>query len=440
MRETVWETGVQTDTCKDDSIEKILDKCNVNLTTKDKDYISTLYNANMNRYLLEYIYKLTINTLKKPLVDLGDRLIKGLCYVIDKGSLSGIPDIYIIALATKLELINKDEQLGLVELIELLQIQNYYNSATPVTREQTDYFIKFCFDAVLFKDFLPFDESFDGLVKELNSQCLVPLSEEYISIINATGHEKTVVARLLCALLFNFQGDSENFPIINNYKLLMPALWESIGASDKVFFAYYFKTLPENSIQRQVFKEISSTNTVKLPEFNTELNLVKHLIENGQDVISCHYSINNRRNETSALLNIKEHIYMPAIFSRSILTPAIIAYMGNEFGYIKDSRLISDYILQNISNEKWIYYLKNYFINDNNILIKLVLSKKCIEEWCNIVKNYIEPSIDIDVEDIKLLLEYSRQKKYQEVYMICCKLYYKKQTLDDSVYKLNFKE
>ncbi len=437
MRETIWDVCVVTGQCNKDDIQTILQKCTVNIDDYDKDYIQTLYNAHMNRYLLEYVYKLTIYTIKESLINMGERLMKSLCYVIDKGAITGIPDVYLLGLATKLELLSKSEQLRIVELMELLQIHNYYNSASSVTSEQTDYYLRVCFDAVLFKDYSPFANSFKQLVDKLKNTNLVPLSVEYISIINATHHEKTIIARTLCDLLFNVEQEENNQAIINNFKLLMPALWESINASDKLFFSYYFKRHPEETTAKKVFAEIS-TSVIKIPDFATDISVVKQLIENGQDAISCHYSINNRRNEISALSIIKEHIYLPAVFSRSIITPALIGYMGNSYGYLKESRHWADYILYNISNEKWIYYLKNYFMYDNNILLKLVSSKQCLEEWCNIVKKYVDEDLEVDNDTIENLLNLSRQRKYAEVYEICCKLYLRKQTISEDFLTLKF--
>ncbi len=422
-RDYIWDVGVSTGSCGQDDMQTILDKCTVNLNDYDRDYIITLYKANMNRYLLEYIYKITLRTLRKPLMDLGERLIKAMCYVTNKSGMTDVPDIYLLGLATKFELINKQEQLKIVELIELLQIQNYYNSASSITKEQADHYIKSCFDAVLFKDYTAFETSFKNIVKKLSDETLLPLSYEYVAIVNATRHEKIVVARLLCELLFNYKGDNENDPLINNFKLLMPPLWESITTSDKLFFAYYYKSLSKDTIQKKAFGEVAALSTIRFPDFNTELDTVAKIFKGGQDVISCHYSINNRREETSELLSLKQYVYTPAVFSRCIITPALIGYMGNSYGYMKESRLNAEYILDNISHEKWVYYFKNYFFSDSNILLKLVFSDTCRERWVEIITRFVDKDIEFDSKTEKLI-ECTRKGDLDQIYNICSETYF----------------
>jgi predicted amino acid-binding ACT domain protein len=179
----------------------------------------------------------------------------------------------------------------------------------------------------------------------------------------------------------------------------------------------------DNQTAEKVLNEISSN--IKIPDFNTAVNIVEWVFINGQDAISCNYSLNNARSEISALLNLRDNIHIPAMFGRNNITPAILAYTGNTYGYVDEARNVAKEILYEISNEKWIYYFKNYFW-DPNILIKLFYSAKTAGAWCELVREYIEDiEEDIPNEDIRQIIILSKKGDVEGVRKICKSLYLK---------------
>ena len=409
------------DFSSDVDIENVVQNCPYNLDDEDKAYIISSFKAGFYRYCLEFVYKNVIKTLETVLYSTGEKIGNKMAYVMDQGSILGISDIFVVSLSNKLGLIDREDRLNIIKLAELLQVQNRRRNTVQITKEQATQHILLNFNYVFYKDFSYIKESMINLVEMLTKQKLIPLDKEYISIVQATENEKTILVRLLFVLLFEVKQKDEVF--INNFKLLIPVLWERLVLSDKIYLSLYLKNNDNTDLAEKVLNEISSN--IKIPDFNTAVNIVEWVFINGQDAISCHFSLNNTRSEISALLNLRDNIHIPAMFGRNNITPAILAYTGNTYGYVDEARNVAKEILYEISNEKWIYYFKNYFL-DPNILIKLFSSAKTASAWCELVREYIEDiEEDIPNEDIRQIIAMAKKGDVEGVRKICKSLYLK---------------
>ena len=405
----------------DQNFEDIVTNCPVNIKDEEKDYIKSSYEAGFYRYCLEYIYKKSMALLRKVLYSAGETIANKMAYVMDQGSILGISDVFALSLANKFGIIDREDRMNIIKLAELLQAQNRKLNVGQITKEQVENYGKLCFNYIFYKDYSAFSESYKSLVDMLTNDKLMPLTSEYITILEATNDEKTIVTRLLFVLLFEVKKKDEVF--INNFKLLIPALWENLPMSDKIFLSLYIKQNNNTELAEEVLNEVS--NHIKIPDFNTDVNLIKHIFINGQDAIASHFSLNNTRSEISALLNIKDNLHIPAMFTRNYICPTILAYIGNPYGYLDEARNVAKEILADIPNDKWIFFFKNYFF-DAHIMIKLFYSQKTAQAWCDLVKEYIgEIEEEIPNEDIKNILTMSKANDVDGVRKLCKSLYLK---------------
>lgn len=405
----------------EESFEELVQACPNNLTDEEKDYVISSYNAGFYRYCLEYVYKKSMSVLRKVLYSAGETIANKMAYVMDQGSILGISDIFTLSLSNKFNIIDKEDRMNIVKLAELLQAQNRKLNVGQITKEQVESYGRLCFNCVFYKDYLHFSESYKFLVDMLVSQKLMPLSKEYITILEATNNEKVIVTRLLFVLLFEVKRKDAIF--INNFKLLIPVLWENLPLSDKIFLSLYIKQNNNTELAEEVLNDVS--NHIKIPDFNTDVKLIKHIFINGQDAIASHFSLNNTRSEVSALLNIKDNLHIPAMFTRNYICPTILAYIGNPYGYLEEARNVAKEILSDISNDKWVYFFKNYFL-DAHILIKLFYSQKTASAFCELVKEYIEDiEEDIPNEDVKNILTLAKAGDVDGVRKLCKSIYLK---------------
>ena len=404
----------------DGDIKQIINDCPHNLTDDEKEYIILSFESGFYRYCLEFVYKKVMSLLRKVLSSSGETIATKMAYVMDEGSLLGISDIFILSLANRVGIIDKEDRLNLIKLTELLQAQNRKLNVGQLSKELVTQYLIRCFNYVFYKDYSKFTQSMTSLIDMLTKEKLIPLSPEYITIIGATDNEKTVLVRLLFVLLFEIKEKEEIF--INNFKLLIPILWDNISMSDKIYLSLYLKQGDNPEYVQEVLEAMNNSH-IKIPDFNTDIKVVKNIFVNGQDSTACHYSLNNTRSEVSALLNIRDSINVPAMFTRNVISPAVLAYIGNTYGHFDEAKSIAKDILYNISNDKWIYFFKHYF-KDVHIIIKLFYSAKTAGRWCELVREYIEDiEEDIADEEVRQIIVLSKQGDVEGVRKMCKSIY-----------------
>lgn len=421
MTDTIFDyTGLEVADLSGD-IKEIIKGCPHNLTDDEKEYVLLSFESGFYRYCLEFVYKKSMTVLRQVINSAGETIANKLAYVMDEGSLLGISDIFVLSLASRLGLIDQEDRLNLIKLAELLQAQNRRLNVGNLSKELVSQYLLRCFNYVFYKDYTNFCSSTIALVDTLTKEKLIPLSNEYITMVGTTDNEKTIVMRLLFVMLFEMKKNDEIF--VHNFKLLIPVLWENLSMSDKIYLSLYLKKTDTASYVQEILEDIHTH--IKIPDFSTDVKLVKHVFINGQDSTACHYSLNNTRSEVSALLNIRDNIYVPAMFSRNVISPAVLAYLGNTYGHFEEAKSVAKDILNNISNDKWVYFFKHYF-KDAHILIKLFYSQKTANNWCQLVREYIaDIEEDIPDETVRNIIVLSKKGEVDEIRKICKLLYNK---------------
>ncbi len=421
MKDTIFDyTGIDVEDLSGD-IKEIILGCPHNLTDDEKEYIILSFESGFYRYCLEFVYKKCMSLLRQVINSAGETLANKLAYVMDEGTLLGISDVFVLSLASRLGLIDQEDRLNLIKLAELLQAQNRRLNVGNLSKELVSQYLLRCFNYVFYKDYSKFSASMIELLDILTKEKLIPLSNEYITMVGTTDNEKTILMRLLFVLLFEMKKNDDIF--VHNFKLLIPVLWENLSMSDKIYLSLYLKKTDTASYVQEILEDIHSH--IKIPDFSTDVKLVKHIFINGQDSTACHFSLNNTRSEVSALLNIRDNIYVPAMFSRNVISPAVLAYLGNTYGHFEEAKTIAKDILYNISNDKWVYFFKHYF-KDAHILIKLFYSQKTANNWCQLVREYIEDiEEDIPDETVRNIITLSKKGEVDEIRKICKSLYNK---------------
>lgn len=420
----IWNDARKKCNITDSSFEEIVENSNTSLTQDDKDFILTSFNAGMYNYVVEYVFNKTIKVLQDVIFSIGEDLVINITHWIDKTFISKFFDVFILRLATDFDLITKQEKIKILQTIELLQKRKDNMTSQEIDKERAKYLIINCFDAILLKDFEPFTTSIKDTIDALYTVDILPYSDIYNDIIESTNKHKNLLIRIMFSLLRNANDkDSKKFKILcQNVKNLFPFLWDNASLNDKKFISFYLKTSPADAPINRVFNEISSQ--IKLQDFNTDLGTVTKILKSCQDILSCHYSVNNHRGEIAPLIQLSEVENFPNLFLRSVITPCIVTYLGNNNGYYNESRLTAEEILSSITSEKWTYYFKNYFSKDDFVLINLITVEGCLKDWCNLVKKSGFDDKDIPNENILELLLASKKHDYEKVVEYANKIYY----------------
>ena len=422
---TLWSSGTRQEDV-DSSIEGMLEKCKY-LEQEDKDFILASFNAGKYGYVLEYIFNKSMKVLEDVVFTIGEEVVVGICHWVDKNILIKFFDIFVLRLASQLELMTKDERVKLVYINEVLQNRKETagsDNAVELSKKDVEKYIKECFDIVLLKNYDDFTESFNGLITTLREEEILPFSDKYADIISAPKHEINFLLRLMFVLLNSVKKEDEkkNTSLVVNVKNLFPLLWENIGLNDKKFFAYYIKVAPEDSLLPTVMEEISSQ--IKMQDFSMDVAAATKLLKTSQEIISAHFSINNHKSEASSLLSLQEYTQVPKLFLRNYITPCVITYLGNSFGCINESHMIAAEILENISDDKWQYYFENFFEKDDFVLITLLIAERCLKDWCTLIKGLDIEEDDIENENIRVLIKATRKNDYEGIVDCAKRIFY----------------
>lgn len=420
----IWNDARKKCNITDSSFEDIVENSNTSLTQDDKDFILTSFNAGMYNYVVEYVFNKTIKVLQDVIFSIGEDLVINITHWIDKTFISKFFDIFILRLATDFDLITKQEKIKIMQTIELLQRRKDNMVSQEIDKEKAKYLIINCFDSILLKDFEPFTTSIKDTIEALYTVDILPYSDIYNDIIESTNKHKNLLIRIMFSLLKNpTDKDSKRFKVLcQNVKNLFPFLWDNANLNDKKFISFYLKTSTPDSPINKVFNEISTQ--IKLQDFNTDLGTVTKILKSCQDVLSCHYSVNNHKGEIAPLIQLSEVESFPNLFLRSVVTPCIVTYLGNNNGYLNESRLTAESILTSLPREKWTYYFKNYFAKDDFVLINLITVEGCLKDWCALVKKSGFDEEDIPNENVLELLLASKRQDFEKVVEYANKIYY----------------
>lgn len=421
---TLWSSGTRQEDV-DSNIENMIEKCKY-LEQEDKDFILASFNAGKYGYVLEYIFNKAMKVLEEVVFTIGEEVVVGICHWVDKNILIKFFDIFVLRLASQLELMTKEERVSLVYINEVLQNRkdNAGNTTVELAKTDVEKYIRACFDIVLLKDYSDFTESFNNLMKTLKEVEIQPFSEEYVNIINAPKHEINFLLRLMFVLLKSVKKEEEKkyTSLIVNVKNLFPLLWENIGLNDKKFFAYYIKVAQEDSVLTNVMEEISSQ--IKMQDFSMDVSVATKLLKTSQEIISAHFSISNHKGEASSLLSLQEHTQVPKLFLRNYITPCIITYLGNSFGYINESHMTAQQILEGVSDDKWQYYFNNFFEKDDFVLITLLIAERSLKDWCTLIKGLDIEEDEVENENVRVLLKATRKNDYEGIVDCAKRIFY----------------
>lgn len=410
----IWFDAKKRFNISDASFEDIVEHSMTDLTQDDKDFILTSFGAGMYNYVVEYVYNKAKKILQDAVFSIGDDVVLNMTHWVDRTFITRFFDVYILRLACNFGLISKEEKLEFFKIIEVLQNRkDSEQNTTQIDKEKAKFFIISLFNSVLFKDFTPFQESIKQTIEILYSEEIIEGQEDFEEIINSDDQHKNLLSRIIFAMLRIENVDSKRYKTLcKNAKVLLPKIWKYVSLNDKKFMAFYLKELDNDDLLKKLF---DSLDDVKLQDFSTDMAIATKLLKNCQDALENHYSIANHKAEVTPLLNLAEVPSYPNLFLRSVVTPCLVLYLGNNFGALGESKEIAGKILSTLPSEKWTHYFKSFFVKDDFVLSTLLITSGINKEWCGLVKNCGVDVEDLPDENVKSLVEASIAGDFNKV-------------------------
>lgn len=420
----IWDEKTKKTNITDSDFEQIVIEESGNyLTEDDKDFILASFNSGMYNYVVEYIYNKMTKSLQDAIFSMGNEVIIDIAHWVDRGFISKFFDIFVLRLACDFDLITKQEKIKIVEVIELLQKRKDNISNKEIDKEKAKYLLVTCFNAVIFKDYSPFVEQVKKIIDSFYTVDILPYSDIYNQMIVFANRHKNMIIRIMFSMLKNTREEGKRLRVLcQNVKNLFPYLWDISRTNDKKFVIYLVKNTATDSTINKIFEEVSKN--VEFPTPNSDITLINKVLKNCQDVISNHYSVNNHRGEIAPLLRLQEMSNYPTPFTRSVITPCLITYLGNSNGYYNEAREVSVTILDRIEKDRWRNYFKHYFAKDDFVLMNLILATNSIKDWCALMKKISFDETEIPDEDVREFIIASRKQDTEKVTELANKIYF----------------
>lgn len=421
----IWNDAKRKCNISDESFEEIVKNSFCALSSDDRDFILTSYNNGMYNYVVEYVYGKATKLLMEAVFSVGEEMVVSLTHYLDKTFVSKFFDIFVLRLSNEFGLISKKEKLSIIKIIEVLQRrQDNANDKHEIDKEMAKYIITTLYDAILLKDFTPFTTSILETITALTSEEIKPYEDTYTEIMSSSVEQKNLLVRIMFSLLSSNSLDPKAQKILSqNVKNVFPFIWDCVSLNDKKFFTYILRTNTDNKLLVKAFEDM--TGQIRLTDLPSDLSEVSKLFKDCQDVLSFHYGISSHKEEVAPLMRIQDNPIRSNIMLRSIITPALVCYLGGNYGYLSESRSISEKILGSISSDKWLYYFKNFFEKDDFTLINLFQVDNCIKDFCNIIKKSGIVPDDIPSENVKDLIIASKKQDVDLVKLLASKIYFK---------------
>ncbi len=392
------------------------------LSDEDRDFIITSFNAKMYNYVVEYVYNKAVKVLQDTIFSMGEELVVGIIHWIDKTVISNFFDIFVLRLAYDLDLISLDQKIAMIEIVEYLQSKKEtFDESEDLNKEKTKYYIMQLYEGILTKDYTDFKNKISELLDNLKNKNITLDSKEYKDMLSLINNHKNLLLRIIFALV-RLDGDDgkTNKILVQNMKNLIVELWDMASLNDKKFLGYYLKTILADSSVGKSFAYIFED--IKINDFSTDLSVITNILKACQDILSSHYSLSHQKDEVLGLIKLSEIKSYPKFFLRSVITPSLLTYIGNNNGVNSEAREYADKILSQISSDKWTFYFKNFFVADDFVLINLLTVPTCLKDFCSIIKKAGVLEDEIDDEDVKSFLSACKKGDYGTLTNIAFKL------------------
>lgn len=394
------------------------------LSIRERRQLSQSFQAEHYEVAVNYVWNKSMAALKKELATLG---IKFLGEMLNKPDLREDDDVFDVV--TDKEAIRLAEELGMVTSTEAMRLRQSHELATHFSQleaeeideqniemqpEEAIGVLKTCVRNILGKPNIEVATRFIEFRDALLSETLKP-NDHRVSDLIASPYffHKLTVSILLANIKKSIGAKLQH--ALSNFNLLIPGLWERLRDTEKWQIGHTYsevyaagQSIATSGLKMALLK-------VKGFDFVPETLRSDTFIKAAENVIKAHEGMNNFFNEEApmkVLVKLGSTIPSPAF---SICASAILAVrLGNSYGYSWSTAPLTNELLDNITPDRWEYYLNQCLPGDTRILEKL-LSEKPQQNWFQLVEKYEFSTLNIKNKEVALLINNSTSKNKSKV-------------------------
>lgn len=398
------------------------------LSIKEVNKIVGAFSSGLYDMAAEYTWIRTINILREKVLLFGKDFVLemlGRTEASTSDSSDFLSEVEIINLAGDLGLLNKTAKMFFLHTSEIIK-----HFTSRQVEEEMDAFdaqscIKNCVKYVLTMDEEDYEFSFTNFRDSLNSRVLKDEDEIIRSLLISPYFFKRTTVRTLLNLSKTSQG-AEQENVFANMVSIFPKIWSELLADDRrpVGFAYAEAVSDGNKTLVGALKSVLLK--VKGFDYVPENLRSNSFIDVANNLINVHYEMNNFYNEPNAaklLLSLGTSIPTPAL--GVCITACLVCKLGNAWGVSHAAQKYIDEILDNLTLERWQYYINEVLPGDEHILYKLSDSDSPVENWLSLIQANNFDNLNIKNILIERMIKASLKGNRNRVKEIATELYNK---------------
>lgn len=401
------------------------------LTEKQKKHVVRAFDDEAFDMGAEYVWRRAMIKLRNALQSLGMKFIGEMLGNQDIDEYSNIEsvltDFDTITLAEQLGVVNSTGALKLKQSLEI--ITHFFSRKAEEDGEELSavdgiQIITSCIKYILGEQSLGVALEFSEFRDRLYNEILRADDLQVQHLLNSpTFYVRTVINVLISAIRSSEGAKLEHS--LANINMLLPLLWSSMAETDRwgIGTTYRDVTSDGNLIAAKGLKEalLKVSGFDYVPE-NLRSTTFKKA---AKSIIEAHYNINNFYTEAplvKVLNDLGTTIPSPAIID--CIQAYLCVYFGNSYGVSFTAEPLAISGIENISPDRWQYYLTHAIHTDELILFKLAWTDRASSRFSKIITDqFSEEILDNLSGKNRRLVEYAFQKNKSKIQSVALSMY-----------------
>jgi hypothetical protein len=365
------------------------------LSRKDQKQIISSFESEHFEMMSSFVWNKAIASLKRQLGKLGIVFIAEMLNRPDIDESSNVEqkmtDFEAIRLAEELGIISGTGAFRLRQSMERIyhfgSLEGEEADSTEMSSDEAIGVLRACVENILGHEKIEVAMDFANFRNELESRIFKNVDSEITRLLESPYFFKRTTIRVLLSLIKTTSGAQlEN--TLANTNLIIPSLWKNVKQPEKWQIGRTYsevfldgKTKAASGLKSALLK-VSGFDYV--PEDLRSNSYVKA----ANEILKAHESINNYYNEPAPMKTLCEMGSVIPIPAFSIcMTATMCIKLGNAYGYSYAAQKYADNILNNLTPDRWSYFINECLSTDERLLYKLLQTSPS-KRWCAIVDKY----------------------------------------------------
>lgn len=256
-------------------------------------------------------------------------------------------------------------------------------------QDEANIIIKNCISYILYNNDDSFGLQFNDFREQLKSGKVTDLYDDDKTMFATCPYFylKTSVRSLLN--LFKECEGIEYENVVANMNVMFPTVWDRLKIEERRALADSY-TDYTNKVDN---KRVADLNKIMLQvhafDYVMENVRSRTYIQVANKLVDVHFNVNNFYHEPGIIKKLEDlGTSIPRLALKESVSAILYVKLGNNYGTSWDAEAIADRILNRLSDDEWITYLDNYFLEESNLINGIMDYNKMRNKWKEVIKKY----------------------------------------------------